>query len=515
MQKNNETEAYLKKTTKGIATIFFGLVISNLLGYLTRVAIVRLYGIGDYGLFSLGNAIVGIAIIISLLGMNQVLVRFISIYIGKKSTERIKPVTATSIKLTIPLSIVLSLVIILFSKEISFVLFNEPSLYPIMWTFALLIPLSVVFSNLTAILRGFQLMKYKVYTEDIIKSSITISLVVTLSLSTLGIVGAVYAYIIGFVFAIVLAIFFIRKSVPDLFTNILKTPLSKEIVFFSVPLVLASYIKLILSWTDTVMLGFLKTSYDVGLYNTALPTAGLLMAFLFSFRYVFMPVMSELYGKKDREGLSSLYNSMSKWIFSITLPLFLLMLLFPDNILSILFGQEAANASIPFAILSAGYFIFTVTGLSQPMIIVIGKTKLNMIMLSISSIANLALNILLIPMFGITGAALATSSSLLLLSSLGTLFCYRHTGLHPIKNYFRPLISAIASLILIYLPLKLSGLVSLYSLLLAFPAFLILYAFFVLLTKTLDRSDLIILKSIEKKTGIKSEFLRKLIRRFL
>ncbi|HDD72740.1 MAG TPA: hypothetical protein ENG00_01455, partial [Candidatus Aenigmarchaeota archaeon] len=252
-------------------------------------------------------------------------------------------------------------------------------------------------------------------------------------------------------------------------------------------------------------------------YNIALITSGLLMVFLSSFRYIFSPVMSELYGKNNINGFRTVYRSMCKWLFMIVFPVLLLMIFFPDNVLGILFGKEAVKASAPFIILSLGFFLFSVFGLSNTVVFVVGKTKTLMLITSVCSVTNLVLNILLIPLIGINGAAMATSISFTLISIMGVAFCYRYTGLYPVQRvYLKPTISGLASLAVFYGLIKtVIANTSWYVLIPSLPLFILLYGFLILAMKGLDKNDLMILRTLERKTGMRSEFLRRIIRRFL
>jgi O-antigen/teichoic acid export membrane protein len=511
---SEETDSYLKKASKGAAIIFFGIIISSALGYLTRLVIVRFYGVEDYGLFSLGIAIVGIGVAISMFGMQTSVARFISYYLGRRETEKAKAVIFSSLRITFPVSIVVAVVVYFLSYQISFSFFNEPRLYQILWAFILMIPLSVVLINIIAGLRGFQRMKYKVYSEDLLKSISTLVLVVFLF--GLGVIGILYAYIIGFILSIALAANLLRKSLPASTTKIRQIRFDRELLYFSLPLLLVAYTKMFMLWTDTILLGFFGTSFSVGLYNVALPTAGLLVIFLTSFRYIFIPLISEIYAKKDHENLKIIYRSMNKWLFLTMFPLFLLMMFFPDNILSILFGIEEISVNITFMILSLGFLIFSISGLSGDILLVRGKTKILFMTILISSSVNVIMNLALIPQFGIIGAAIATSSSFILLAILEIALCFRYSGLHPIqRSYIKPVVSGIISILIFYFLIKTLIInAQFYVLIIALPLYIIFYALLLLLMRGLDKNDILILKAIESKMGIRSRFLRRIIMKF-
>ena len=513
--KESPDEQYLKKVSKGVAIVFFGLVISQFLGYLTRLVMVRFYGIEDYGLFTLGNAVLGIAVVVSMLGMHEAITRFVSFYSGKKDPDKVRAVIKSGIKLTLPVSILMALLIIAFSDVIANRFFDEPALGPLLWAFAAMVPLSVLFTNLISVLRGFQLMKYKVYFEDILKSVATLALFFAFFMMGFGIIGAVFSYLIGFVITISVALFVVLRKFPAIRAKTRKVSVNREMLMFAWPLMIAAYIKTVMSWTDTIVLGFFGMAFDVGLYNIAMPTAGIIFMVAVAFRLMLNPVLSELHAKENEGETRTVFRSTSKWIFAITFPMMLLFMLFPDNILGILFGAEAMGASMPLVILTLGFFTLSFIGASSIMLFVIGKTRTIMANTIVATAVNFALNMALIPSMGIIGAAVATASSLILLSVLHIIFCYRHTRLQPVqKSYLKILVSGLVSVSLFYGLIKfVIGSTAWWILVIALPLFLVIYGLLLIRMRSLDRHDIHILKTIEKRIGIRSNKLSRLVSR--
>lgn len=504
---------YLKRISKGAAIIFFGVIIGRFLGYLTRLLIARFYGADGYGLFSLGSAILGIATIISLIGLHQGLPRFISFYKGRGNMEKVRGTIQSGLKITLPLSIVIGLLVFIFSEQISVGFFQEPGLTPLLQLFAFMIPFSVLMENLLGGIRGFQKIQYKTYSEDIFKSLIVILFVPLFFYLGYSVMGAVVAYFLGFVLTCILALYYLNRIFP-LKSRIKATSVNRELFSFSWPLIVIGFLWMIVSWTDVITLGVFRTAQEVGIYNVALPTAALLIVILQSFVYIFMPVMSELFSRKRFSELGMTYRSVNRWVFSITLPLFLIMFLFSDTLMGFVFGQEFLMAAIPLSILSIGYFAHSMTGLSGITLTAMGKTRINMVNALAASMSNLFLNIILIPVYGIIGAGIATGISFLTFSIMNQYFCYKYLRFQPFdRNYLKPVLAGIVSMGIFYSlsrhVFQVSGLV----LVVMFLAYLALYFLLFLLFGGLDKNDKRILGSLEKKIG--SRFLGRIIRRLI
>jgi O-antigen/teichoic acid export membrane protein len=419
---SNEHE-HLKKITKGAMVVFIGIFIGRFFGYITRIIMARFFGADAYGLFSLASAVLGIAATIALLGIPTGLSRYISFYIGKKDLERVWGTVISGLKITIPFGIVMGFFVFLFAEEISINFFKEVALTPLLQLFAIVIPLYVLLYILLASFRGFQNMKYKVIIEDLLKPSSTLLLVLLFFFLGYDIFGAVIAYSIGYLISCVVGFYLLLKllSVSGRLKSI---QMGRELLSFSWPLIIAGYFWMVISWTDTVMLGIFWTVKDVGIYNVALPTAAMIFIVVDAFGYMFMPVISELYAKGKKVEIIQTHKSLLKWIFMINLSFFLVMVLFPDNVIGVLFGEGYIDASLPLVILAIGYMISILGALSGQGIVMIGKTKLSLIIVFIGSLSNLIINLVLIPPFGMVGAAVVTSISFVLMSFLNFFFAH-------------------------------------------------------------------------------------------
>ncbi len=510
-------ENSLKKITKGAAITFLGMAIGRTLGYTTRILMARFFGADAYGLFTLAAAILGIATTISLLGIPTGLSRFISFYSGKDDKKRIKGVIKSATKITVPISIISGIIIYFFASDISIYFFNEPKLIPFLKLFALIIPFSSMFTLIIECFRGFQNMKYKAIIEDVFKPTLTLTLLIVLFFMGYEIFGAAIAYSVGYIVSSVLGLYLLAKLFPIFRSKIRGISVTKKLFLFSWPLIITTYLWMIITWTDIIMLGVYKTTQEVGLYSAALTLVGIIPMVEHTFIFIFMPVISELYAKGRKEDIISMHKSVIKWVFMINLSLFLIMIVLSDNILGILFGQEFIIASTTLVILVFGFFLSTIASLTGSGLIIIEKTKLIMVVVLIGSVINFIINLFLIPFFGTVGAAMATSISFIVMAIIRMFFTKKYLGFEFFNiNYIKAIISGTISMIIFYFLIKIIFIsVQLWILIIIFPMFLLIYLLIFVMMKGLDKNDIIIIKSAERKMGIKIDFLKKLVKHFL
>ena len=517
MSNEEHLNESLRKIAKGAGIGFTGAFIGMAFGYLSRIVIARFLEPEGYGLITLGIAGMSIAATLSLLGLPTGIQRYVSFYKGKGDEGRIKGTILGSLKICFPLSLFLAILIFIGADWISINVFHEANLTPILRIFAIAIPFSVLAQNLVSGTIGFQDLRYKVYVNDIFQNTFKLVAIVALLALGFGVIGAAWGWAIAIILTPFLALYYLEKKLFPVFRSKIKSiPVEKELFSFSWPLIFVSAAGLVIGWTDTLMLGYFSNASEVGIYNVALPTAMLLMNITVAFSMIFLPVASELYAKDRIGDLRNAYSAVTKWVFSLTLPCFLLMALFSESIIQIIFGSEYVSGALVLTILAAGFFIDSATGPVGHITLIYGRTKINMGCSFIGAGANFTLNFILIPVYGIEGAAIATASSYVLMKIALMISAYRIAGTQPYKlSYLKPLFASVIAVSAVYVATKYFICVSFLVLVVMFFVFLLLYFFLLLIFKSFEEEDLMIMRAIDERLGTKSDWVREIIKRFL
>ena len=299
----------------------------------------------------------------------------------------------------------------------------------------------------------------------------------------------------------------------------LKSALSttaKELVLFSLPLLGSTIFFMIVVWTDTLVLGIFRSSVDVGLYNAAYPLAQFISFPLFSVGYIFMPVLSELYARGRLDEIGRNFSILTKWISFTTFPLFLIFFLYADTVVTYLFGMEYLASANALRILSLGYMLYNLSGQTSSILIGIGENRFTLYTSIFVASLNITLNIILVPKFGIEGAAVASAIALFLTNLIRCLKIYLKIGASPLsRNLIIPSIISIGIILLLYLLLNNLLILNFWLVILILIFYYLVFALVVLFTRSLDKEDLDLLYSIEKKAGIRIRFIEKLLIKFL
>jgi len=353
--------------------------------------------------------------------------------------------------------------------------------------------------------------------NDLFQNIFKLVAIVSLLWLGFGVIGAAWGWILAIIGMPLLAFYFLEKRIFSVLSTKVKTiPMEKELFSFSWPLILGSVSGLMMGWTDTLILGYFSTTSAVGIYNAALPTAKLLNVVAGGFGVIFMPVISELYAMNKHEDMKSAYSAVTKWVLSLVLPVFLLIALFSKSILEIMFGLEYTTGATALSILAFGFLIFSVFSLASPALLSFGRTKTLMSCSFIGAGVNFVLNLLLIPLYGINGAAVATGFSFALMSMLLLFFVHRFGKIQPFRRgHLKPIFASLVSVLVVYMITKYVIGVSLLSLIIMFFVFLVLYFFLLLLIKSFEEDDLMIMRAIDQRLGMKTDLPRRIIKKFL
>ena len=508
----------LQKIAKGTGIIFTGTIISLLLGFIGTIIIVRYLTTAEYGLFSLALTVIALIAGISILGIDLGATRYIAYFKGKEDNKKISGVIGSSFQITIIASVLFSIFVFLSSEYISMAILHNNNLSTILKILSVTIPFSILSNTVVSIFRGFGVVKVRVYFIDVLMPILKTSFFIAVVFLGLSFIGFIYAYLSVVVITSAVLVVYMAKRLPAFIKKEgNSTPMRKELLYFSLPLFGQSLLGIIISSTDKLMLGYFKTPEVVGLYSVAFSLANFIPIFLMSLVFIYIPILSQLYAKNLLDEIKRTYAVLTKWIFSTALFIFLIMFLFPDVVLNILFGARYMQAGIALQILALGFFTSSFLGPNGTTLLVMGKTKLLIVNTLIRAIINVFLNFLLIPPMGITGATIASAIALTTDNILASAELYLVAKIHPFtRNYLKPVIISIILVPIIFTLLKnIFTSSSIWMLVLFCIIFLVVYSLSILLTKSFDNEDIMMLLTIEKRLGVDVTPVKRILRRFI
>tara|TARA_B100001250_G_scaffold235506_1_gene202302 strand:- start:1621 stop:3129 length:1509 start_codon:yes stop_codon:yes gene_type:complete len=448
----------VSKIAKESSITFVGMLYGNINRYLYTAILARWVGIEFLGIYSLANAIMIIIEMISKMGLETGVMRFVSRLDIETQKKEIKLVIQSALKMAIIFSLILSILLILFSSLLV-QLFNGSYLFKItLIVFACSIPFNVLTLISAFSTQGFKLLKYKVIITQLFNPSV---LLITMLL-TFNLISKEMAIILPIPITGIagcFAMFFILKKLVVInMQSIIKSKFNNNLLKYSIPLMLVSILQVLMHWMDILMLGYFTDTTTVGLYHPAARTAGLLQALLLSFLSIYAPTISELDSKKQYIEMEKIYKLVTRLLLTFSIPISTILILFPTKVL-LIFGPEYMTSSTVLILLTLAAFFQTIFGPAGPLLSMSGYTNIVFINSLIAFVLNFILNFILIPNFGLIGAALSTLISMVLLGIARTIevkIIFNFSFLS--RSLLKPIISAIflISIILFIRPFILS-----------------------------------------------------------
>lgn len=503
-ENTEEIDKNLKLIVKSSFFVFIGLAFSKIFTYIYRIVIARYYGAEVYGLFSLAIMVLGFFVAFSSFGLTEGLLRFISFYRGKKQINKIRYLCKISIIVLFFSSIISAVFLFLLSDFISINIFHNQSLTIFLKIFSLLIPLSIFSFVFLSILRAFEKISWNSFITNILENGTKLIALIFFIFVGFKINAIIFSYFFGTLSMLLASYLVCRFKIPEIFKkdhlkHELKTKITKELFSYSWPIMFFGIISVFLSWIDSFTIGYFKGIPAVGFYNAVVPIAALLYIAPTLFIQLFAPLITKEYARKKIAVIKELSQQVGKWIFVLNLPLFIIIILFPGAVINLLFGSEYILAENSLRFLSIGIFISSFFTISNNLIFTIGKSKLILIDMIIVAIMNLVLNIILVPKYGIDGAAFSTMLSSIALSLMFLFQAKYYLSIIPLrrKMFKITLLSLIPlSLLILVKQLMIANLI---SLILLGTFFILSYLFLIFITGCLDKNDLLILKAIKGK----------------
>lgn len=455
MEQKQAKETLRQQVFKSSVWSLSTTIVSRLGGLIFTILLARFLLPEGFGLYSLATSIALIFIAFADLGINQAMIRFVSLDFDKNK-ERAAAYFGYILKIKRILAGSLSILLFVLAYPLAIFVFHNSSL------FYLLLVLSI-YSFFLAMESFYESLFYigakvkYLFIKEIVLQSLRILavalifLITSKSLQVLGIISAITIVIILVYFVVLI---FTRNIIHQLFRPSKILIDKREVLKFIGYLTVGGISGIFFGYVDTVMLGFFVQPEYIGYYRAA-ATLIFGIAGLFSFVNVFIPVLTRMSTKK----LSDVFNRIIKYSFMITIPACFGIIFLASYVLRAIYGYGylPANLSLyflaPMIILTM--LVWNISALFSARGILRSFTKVTLI----ASLVNIILNYLLInlllthsQLWATAGAAIATLLSWALYCIYAIFLVKKQLAITlKASNFLKPLLAAIVmSLFLFY-----------------------------------------------------------------
>ena len=418
-ESSDQPISYLPHFAKGALINFSGGLSRMVLLYMYTLLLARMLTVSGLGEYFLMFSIINILGLASVVGLDFGLIRYIALYAGNGDFASARRVLRASLLLGGTIGVLTAVALVLLAPVLNSTFFNDSETAVAgLRIFSLSIPFLVVARMYNATTQAMHRMQYQVFSRDLGEQISKLLLSVGAIVLGAQLIGVVWANVVSICFGAMLSLIFASLVLPKPAENIAITGRpERELFRYSFPLAFSNILCLVLLWIDILLLGYLTNSTDVGFYGAALRVATASTAVTVAFSTVFAPVIPELYEKGHLEQLSVLFKTVSKWIFACSFPIFLVLALFADPIMR-LFGSDFSSGSVALILLAFGQLLSASAGPTGFMILMSGHSRVELLNMAVALGVNVSLCVLLIPRYGIIGAAMANMFSAAVLVSM-------------------------------------------------------------------------------------------------
>ena len=449
-----------KTMAKGTFWGLTGTVFLKLVSFVYTVIIARLFTQDDIGTFFLAMSIMYIASIFGDLGLNSAFNRYVPFYIAKGEKEKSHTLLRASYMFSGALSLVISILLFL-SSGLFAGFFNNPSLSPTLEFISLYIVLGTFFTLNTAFLQGLKKIKENnilVNAQNILKLAITAGLYLIFGANAFVLSAAfTFSYFIlaGVSFVYVSGALNEAKIARVSATLKEQVSMLREIVPFGLTLAIVTTFWNIATYLDRIMMGYLlpheSSSISIAIYTMAISLATLISIFPSAVLSIFFPIISEMYGGNRKDEFEKVSVSAFRWISFLVIPLTMLMVAFPQEILQMFYGAAYAPGAWVLVIFSIGMFIRSLSYVHGTILAAMRVVKVELYAALSATAINIILNIILIPRFGMNGSAFASAISFTVVTILIVYYCKKIAGFGFSIGFLKPVFAGLISLVLLIL----------------------------------------------------------------
>jgi O-antigen/teichoic acid export membrane protein len=429
---------------------FAGFLFGQTARFAYNLVVARLLGVEVLGTYALAIAVIQIAEVLALGGLDSGLLRFVSL--NSRDPLRQRAVIGSALKAGMTLSLFVVLLLLLFSAPVASMLNGSTLLQLTLCCYAASIPFNVATLLYGHAIQGFRQLKPKIIATQMVSPLLLLLLTILFRYTS----GKDAALLFPFALAAAGAFVWIRPSLSKdtgtLRADIIHARTDKVMLAYALPFMAVSLLSMMTHWLDVMMLGMLTDTATVGLYHPAARTAGLIRSVLLAFAGIAAPMIAELHTGRQSEEIGRIYKMVTRWIITVVIPPAILFMVLPELVLGVFGARFAEGGATALLLLTVASFLQASFGLSATVLAMTGYARLSLLNALAALGLQVALNLFLIPRMGINGAALATLLLFFLLSALRLGEIRRLLNIHPFGiALWKPLASGLSAAALLML----------------------------------------------------------------
>lgn len=400
-------------TTLRIASIARGsgfLAAGDLFNYASRAVaafiLARELGAHEYGVYNIAVSTAFVFSGIADFGLNAAMERFIPVFHKREDHGGVRGTLQLGIRITALGALGFGMTMLLLAPVMADRIFDEPQLETLFRLFALIVPVLALTDIVGAIARGYKRMDYYAFAYDFVQPLVRVVLVVIFAFVALNPVIASIIFGVSYLAALIVLIRLVNKERNVSTPHADPRRETKEVTFFALPFWFTSMMTKVRRNIQSLLLGGFESATSAGVF-ALVGSANMVgrisnLAISSSMR----PVLAELFDSGSRQEMDRIYKTTTRWTLTLNLPTFVVMVVFAEPILA-LFGESYVVGASALVILAFSELANALTGTCGAIVDMSGRGKMKVANKAVMIALLIGTNLLLIPPFGVVGAAIA------------------------------------------------------------------------------------------------------------
>lgn len=495
----------LTRLVKGTALLLGSTVTGRVLAMAARVLIIRSLPPGEFGVIVLAFTITSAIAEVAVLGFPRGIAK-LTPAAGTTRDQSSYLISGYALALV---SGVGSAILVYYTRHEVASIMDAPRLPAVLALFAVYLLVAPFAKISIGGLRGYERSTPTAIARDVLPELTGVCLLGLLLLLSRPKAGAISYYLILPTVSLIVATWYLTRSDEVTIQVSIRRirHRAQELINYSLPLGIERGLSLLMLHADIVLLAWFLNQNEVGLYKATQPFWKGTLLVLFSLGFLYFPAVSRYYENDDMEMLQSMYRVTTKWVVHITYPITIFIVMFAPDLLEMAYGGRYTPASTALSVLAGGMFLRVLVGPNAATIQAIGWTQIDLITTAAGVFTNICLNLLLIPRWGIVGAAVATVTGYTVYNGLELILLHRAINTHPLTvPVVLPLLPTTIITVVVATVTQSLSLVG-----------LIVVGFFIaathlasiLATGSLEPIDTVVIDHLEERAGIDLEGVRR------
>ena len=379
----------------------FWLSVSNIGGRIIKAAIViyaaRVLGTDGWGVFSYAVTLAGFLTLFIDPGINSILIRDVA----KSSREDQEKILSTAFVMKLCL-LVAGVFLVIFVAPFFSTLPGAKALLPLV---ALIIAFDTIREFFSSFIRAKEKMEWEAGIFLLMNAAIVTFGFIFLYLNP-SVASFAWGYVAGTAIGAIAATYVMRGYLRKIF-SFFSARLIKPIVTSAWPFAITGALGILLTNIDILIISWMRTASEVGIYSAAIRIVQVLYVIPMILQLSTLPLFSRI-ARHDNKKFRAVFERTLGLVFLVAIPLALGGAILGTQIISLVFGSAYASGDLVFKILVLTMLVNYSAMVIGAAIFAYSRQKGLVIASLIGGISNVALDLALIPRFGIAGAAVAT-----------------------------------------------------------------------------------------------------------